>query len=354
MLPESLIRKVDGGTVPREKKNSLQVFRALAALGVVMHHTALSTSAFVGSIPVWLNSAFAYGFLGVDFFFVLSGFIIMSSHFDDPKSFDALKKYGGKRLLRIFPPYWPVSILLIVSYLLLPGLSQGNRGEFSYLSSLLLLPDHAPPALSVAWTLMHELMFYMIFCLYFVSNRLFVALVAVWMAAIAGAAWQSGGVEFSPLSARLVHPLNLEFMMGMAVACIARLISVRYALFIVSAGLVIFVGLLRQPLHEEARILFGFPFSAFVLAAVLLEQSIGLMFSRWLVLMGDASYSIYLIHNPLVSLTGRLLGRFNGYWGAGMLLGIASSVLLGIGYHYYVEKPLIGLLRGRFKRFGMA
>lgn len=128
-----------------KKIDSLQVFRGLAALGVVFHHTAMSTSAFIEKIPIWLNSVFERGFLGVDFFFVLSGFIIMSSHFDDEKSVSSLKTYGIKRFVRIFPPYWPVSVALMLGYIFLPNLSQGARGDFSLLSSLLLLPDTPPP-----------------------------------------------------------------------------------------------------------------------------------------------------------------------------------------------------------------
>ena len=132
--------------VPLKKFDSLQVFRGLAALGVVFYHTAMSTNVFVGKIPTWLNSMFDHGFLGVDFFFVLSGFIIMSSHFDDEKSVASLKTYGIKRFVRIFPPYWPVSVALMLSYFLLPSLSQGTRGDFSLLSSLLLLPAATPPS----------------------------------------------------------------------------------------------------------------------------------------------------------------------------------------------------------------
>ena len=68
--------------------------------------------------------------------------------------------------------------------------------------------------------------------------------------------------------------------------------------------------------------------------------------------MGDASYSIYLIHNPLVSLTSRLVGRLHGFanWGLGMFVGVVSSVLVGVLYHLFVEKPLIRLFLQHFNR----
>lgn len=335
-----------------KKFDSLQVFRGLAALGVVFHHTAVSTSAFVEKIPIWLNSMFEHGFLGVDFFFVLSGFIIMSSHFDDEKLVASLKTYGVKRFVRIFPPYWPVSITLILSYILLPNLSHGTRGDFSLLSSLLLLPDNTPPALSVAWTLIHEVMFYMIFCLFFISNRLFIFFVFGWVLAICGTAWLISDAEFSPFIARLLSPINLEFVFGMGVAYLARRVSNRFASVLILLGGFVFFLLLLWPFAIECRVLFGLPFSALVLGAVLLERQGKLGLPRWMVLMGDASYSIYLIHNPLVSLTSRLVGRLHGFasWGLGMLVGVVASVVVGVLYHLFIEKPLTRLSRQQFNR----
>lgn len=156
-----------------EKLDSLQIFRGLAALGVVVHHAALGTNAFVEEIPVWVNFIFEHGFLGVDFFFVLSGFIIMNSHYSDRKSILSLKTYFWKRFVRIFPPYWPISIALISGYVIFPTVSHGVRSDFSFLSSLLLLPDTSPPALSVAWTLIHEMLFYAIFCLFYIEPYIY-------------------------------------------------------------------------------------------------------------------------------------------------------------------------------------
>jgi len=159
--------------------NSLQVFRGLAALAVVVHHAALSTRDFVSAVPAaWMRASYL-GALGVDFFFVLSGFIIMHAHMRDAGNALAVKPYLAKRLARIFPAYWPVGLAMLGLYAALPGLSASGGREFSYVSSVLLLPADLPPALSVAWTLVHELMFYAVFMLWFVSRRAFMCLVGV-------------------------------------------------------------------------------------------------------------------------------------------------------------------------------
>lgn len=107
---------------------SLQLFRGFAALAVVAHHTALSTGAFVGALPEPLATWLGMGFLGVDFFFVLSGFIIMFAHMDDASTAASIKRYAFKRLTRIYPAYLPVGVGLIVLYVAMPDLSAAGGG----------------------------------------------------------------------------------------------------------------------------------------------------------------------------------------------------------------------------------
>ena len=168
----------------RPQIQSLQVFRGLAALAVVAHHAVLSTDAFVGKVPEVLAQILLMGYLGVDFFFVLSGFIIMYAHFADEGTGPAVRRYAFKRLVRIFPAYLPISLALIFLYAALPGFSGATDRDYSLLSSLLLLPADGPPALSVAWTLVHELMFYFVFLLFFISRRWLAAGLLTWAALI--------------------------------------------------------------------------------------------------------------------------------------------------------------------------
>jgi exopolysaccharide production protein ExoZ len=112
----------------KSKIQSLQMFRGFAALAVVAHHADVATDAFVGALAGPFSKWFGMGLLGVDFFFVLSGFIIMYAHMDDDCALAAWKLYAFKRLSRIYPAYIPVGVGLVVLYAAMPGLSAAGGG----------------------------------------------------------------------------------------------------------------------------------------------------------------------------------------------------------------------------------
>ena len=141
---------VHGSRMTKTEIRSLQVFRGLTALAVVAHYAAVSMEAFVGLMPGAAQSVFNFGLLGADFFFVLSGFIIMFAHMGDERNPAAVRCYAFKRLVKIFPAYLPISIALIALYAVMPGLSASGGKDYSLVSCLLLIPADKPPALSVA------------------------------------------------------------------------------------------------------------------------------------------------------------------------------------------------------------
>src|SRR5262245_55891859 len=97
---------------------SLQAGRALAALAVVFHHAGMAARDFAH--PIVGQSIFDLGYLGVDFFFVLSGFIIYHSTADRSKT---AGDYAVARLKRIYVPYLPIGIAIALLYSLLPTVS---------------------------------------------------------------------------------------------------------------------------------------------------------------------------------------------------------------------------------------
>ena len=319
-------------------------------MGVVFHHAALSTNSFASEkIPAALSSLLDLGYLGVDFFFVLSGFIILNSHYNDAGGLTSAKAYFLKRLVRIFPPYLPVSILMLVAYVALPNLSSGNRQELSLVSSLLLLPSNNPPALSVAWTLVHEMMFYIFFLVYFVNKRLFVAAASAWVVLIVLFGFVLP-IEPSNAFARvMIKPINLEFICGMICAYVWRTCRKgdRIAVALLVAGIVLLILLARGEPAE--RFVFGIAFSLIVLGGAMLDVGGRFSIPRTAVLLGDASYSIYLVHNPLVSITSRLVRSLGTHssWGLMLVVGVGASVLLGVAYHKAFEKPSVKFIRRR-------
>ena len=324
-------------------------------MGVVFHHAALSVQAFASApMPAAIYSALNFGYLGVDFFFVLSGFIILHSHLGDPSGIGPAKSYFTKRLLRVFPPYLPISISLFLAYALLPGLSEGIRGgEFGILSSFFLLPSEYPPALSVAWTLIHEMLFYMVFLTFFASKKAFFGLAIAWSCVMFFNSYSRFTENGLALFKVLLDPINLEFVLGMAAAWIAsrtrfRPNAANVGVLLMAAGVSLFFILL--PLADiSTRYLFGLPFTLLVLGGALFDLTFEFKYPKWLVALGDASYAIYLVHNPLLSLASRAFNRLHlpGSWQVMLLFGALLSALGGILYHRFFERPAIRFLRKR-------
>jgi len=304
---------------------SLQVGRALAALAVVVHHAALAASGFGGDFA--LLPVLEHGYLGVDFFFVLSGFIIHHSTVGRGRPWH---HYAGARLVRIYLPYWPIGVGLAALYLLLPGVSQADR-DWDWLATLTLAPV-GTPALSIAWTLQHEVMFYLIFGLLHFTGRLASGL-AVWTAAI---------VALAALGIRDVVAfslIDLEFIMGVLVAvAVGRGITHRV---LPLAGLACFVAWWWFGCQRDLSVIVGLGLALLLPGIIAMERAGRFVLPRIGQFLGAASYSIYLAHRPVVAAAARLA---DDPW-AILALASAAGTLAGIAYHLFAERPLIGLAK---------
>ncbi|MFS1912022.1 acyltransferase family protein [Vibrio sp. 10N.286.48.B7] len=335
----------------RQQINSLQVFRGLAALAVVVHHAAGATDDFIGNIPQWIHNTLDLGMYGVDFFFVLSGFIIMYVHQHDTKSFHSAKQYMVSRFIRVFPIYWLIAIAIAAAYTLLPGLSAAGTRDVSLIGSVLLLPSSGVPILSVAWTLIHEVMFYIIFLLFFINTRAFVVFVAFWLVSILYTQ-VNGGIGIGA-ERYLLSLLNIEFILGMLAAWLLNHIhNTKVAIQFVIAGSVIgFASLyeLSKEVPDAIRLIFALSMSMLILGMAVVERQLHIKWPSILLVLGNASYSIYLIHKPAQSVTQRMLGVMDFDWIYGLIVGVILTTAAGVILHLVVEKPIINLCRKRLK-----
>ena len=332
-----------GGRPAAELLTTLQAGRALAAIAVVIHHTEIGTDAFVARMPQAMEHLFKFGYLGVDFFFVLSGFIIYFSCAQQEKSKSAALSFLRKRLTRIFVPYWPIMAALVCAYAVMPSLSATDR-EWSWPATLLLFPVAKPPALSVAWTLQHELVFYLLFAATFFSGTL-VHAAFLWCAAIAAAAIT--GVGATQPASFFVGVIDLEFLFGIVCAIVTTQKAQAPDWIYYIGAVTSFAAFLWTGADLDHRVLFGLTIALVIIPIVRLEMTGRLSAPGWLLFLGNASYAIYLIHIPLLSVTSRVAARVPllNTWQGAMLFGLLTSVLMGCIYHVLIERPALRMVR---------
>jgi peptidoglycan/LPS O-acetylase OafA/YrhL len=343
--------------------HSLQSGRAVAAILVLLFHLggAIAAEKYFGiqgfSVP------FSFGDSGVEFFFVLSGFIIYHAHKLDLGKPDSIEKYVYKRITRIYPVYLIVFIGVYGLAIAVPQLRNTVPHDISLIiQSLLLIPLNkelvggtGAPVLIVAWTLQFEMMFYLAFALGIINKLAGGLLIAGYFLGL-GLNLNQLGFPFSLLFSEYI----LLFLMGMLVAhlCSYQSIEKLSPRYFASVGLLFYVltALSKITNFEISSslqtVLYGIGCSFIVLAMVFYEKQ-GAIFlkHRFFQLLGSASYALYLIHFPLISILCKV-SMFTGLKNHGVLGALvayfmifATCILVAIVFHLIIEKPIAKWLR---------
>ena len=140
-----------------------------------------------------------------------------------------------------------------------------------------------------------------------------------------------------PIIEVLAHPLNLWFFVGMLISSCPDLRFSKKATWILSALCSILLIYLVE--SGFSRVICGAVMAALILFAAKTHlQSVRI--TKFLMLLGAASYSVYLVHNPVQSLIirGSLAAGVDGVWGTFVIVSI-GSLLIGIAYYYIWERP---------------
>ena len=329
------------------KSHSIQYLRGFAATAIVIFHLQIQLQRFQynGPFPNWLSA-------GVDIFFVISGYIMWSTTIN--RDVGAIE-FMARRLIRIVPLYWTITTFFVVVLLVSPNVFQTSAFDFRHVvSSYLFLPYEHPvthtlePVVIPGWTLNYEMFFYVLFALWLNTNGK-IRLIGILMMFIAIAA--SRFVADSDILKFYTSSLILEFGFGVAIAYLVskKIYLPRYFIF---AAPLLFLATVCVPDYTTVRetrfILWGLPAAFLVFSAVSYEQTTPLK-PRWqLELIGDASYSIYLVHGVALAAIGQCWRRFAPYdsvtgLASFCIFATASSLMLGVGLYWFYERPVEAL-----------
>lgn len=333
---------------------NIQALRGVASLMVLVAHVKGAEIDFGGAgvlLPHWPFM----GVVGVDLFFLISGFVMTHVALSGERGASPARRFLFNRAARIYPVYWAATLLLMLLY-------AGKHAFFAEptpfpnpVETFLLVPDDRYPLVPVGGTLVHEMYFYVVFALFVFWRGANVAMFLGAWALVVAAALGLGVFDANAWTKVVFNPLTFEFIAGAFVALAVRRGIVCFAAPALVAGALLFGietafyanELYPTVMGEFARraLLFTPPFALMLYGAAALEKTSGMLAPRWLRKTGDASYSLYLIHVPVFLVIGKLTsiaipeGRFDNF--ALVAAFPASALAAGFALHHFVERPLL-------------
>ena len=341
---------------PGNKIVNIQALRGLAVLLVIAVHLAGYEEKFGHGytiLPKW----FAIGGSGVDIFFVISGFVMVTITRGRFQQTGSIRRFIYHRLMRIYPAYWFYSLIMLAFFLM-----QQRQGDNSRMvditASFLLLPQNQWPLLVVGWTLIHEVYFYLVFSLLLAFHeRWLLPLMILW-----GGATITGSLLLfpneNPTIQLITNPLTLEFIAGGLVARFhysgkafagRPFLIMALAWWLLGYGICVKLGLAPESSHWLRVLIFGIPAAISVYALVAMEKNSRWQLPIWLVLIGDASYSVYLSHTLVFAAIWRIWGEFGvtGPWANGLAIVtmFVSSLVIGMVSFQLIERSLLKFTR---------
>ena len=336
---------------------SVQLLRAFAAVFVVLYH---STVLWHDKRPLEPSRVWENGNSGVDLFFVISGFIMVLSSKRLREQTDGWSKFIWLRLVRIVPLYWLTTAIKLVLVMAIPTVALHTRANvWNALASFLFIPSHDAvgnivPILVVGWTLSFEMLFYLAF-----ATAIYLSLspLIVVTPVMVGLALLSSLRQISwPAIFVLADPIVLEFVLGMLIGSLLLARQMRQVprLVAVLVGVLGLATLVLLPTHGpwERVLVWGIAAAATLWAALAIESWAGSAVPKSLIAIGEASYSLYLMHGFVLPVVGAIIVKVHlpplAEGVALILASLVASIILSLLVYRYVELPMTQRLRATF------
>jgi len=316
-------------TATHDNLASLDVLRGIAILSVLISHF------WPGDFPGPLSLRILCGQFGVILFFFLSGFLMDRTYSNEPQVFP----FVVRRSFRILPMYW-LSILII--FATEPGWALRDVVSNAIFATG---PMHVVRMSGVYWTLYIEVLFYATVPLLFFLGRRAILLSSYFVIGLFGALWL-----FHIRSSVAPHYLAYCYL-GLQFGGWQRKAIGRGELFasVFTVALVSSILPILSPFPSIASPFLG---AAPVASAILLYSAVRLRFrAKPIELLGDISYSVYLMHAIVsIQVGNRLLSYGYASWIAAVA-NVGFSLALSVITFVLVERPSIAVGRRIVKRW---
>lgn len=340
----------------RHRLNALEGLRGAAALLVVMNHALGDAVNKLHIVNMDVRLADRLGQFGVYTFFVISGLVMVLSHHQDFNDRSSWKSFMAKRIARIVPLYWLVTLVQFVKLKAAPGVA-------GLLYSLLFIPHQEAgsrfgrPLYELGWTLQFEMFFYLVFAAVLalgVGFRAGVALIATFFVAFSGA-WATGLVGGSNAVGYLAEPVTLFFVAGLLIGTLkvwsdAALLKIGATLGTVTAIVAVTTwALLSAGLSPSAALVLE---AAAAIVSIVLctferrsETGGRLRFAA--AHLGAATYAVYLTHAFVIGPAARAASKAPLSVPVWLYVPSVMAIALVVGalVHRYVDGPLSRWLR---------
>lgn len=344
--------------------NSIQVLRAIAAILVVILHSAEQFE--VKKISEFVS----FGNGGVDLFFVISGFVMIYISF---KKTMTPWQFFKNRIVRIAPIYWIFTLFTAVLTLIIPSAFRGTTFDLQHLLYSLFFVAHPNPAtvgsvspmLRVGWTLNYEMLFYAIFAmaLFFGKTRVIYLSGACIIALVLSGMFISSSAVWAFYTANIM----LEFLFGMVVGWVFinfqhLFVEGKKKTFVFLITLFSFVafGSLGMQGELPRSLTFGVPAAFIVYYSLSYESLVSRFTSSWLLLLGNASYAMYLSHPFILSFIRVLASRAHIDTSSTIAQVVFivfmtfAAALGGVLGHLLIEKPVGAFIKNGRKAIPFA
>jgi exopolysaccharide production protein ExoZ len=334
---------------------SIQYLRGIAALLVVFYHVLQEVGRYVkNSLFLDFYELRHFGQVGVDVFFVISGFVMMYVHGNDFQKSNISLKFLKRRIIRVVPLYWILTSFTAFLLYFKPEFFGGGK-VFNFLHvvcSFLFIPAKNSvgltlPVLGPGWSLNFEMYFYILFAILLMFNKKYLirSLSIIFVVSVFCSLFPFD----EPLTNMLTNPMLFEFLFGIILAYLMKNENLKNYSFPIVFGTILMSSNIYFHFNIDYRVFFyGIPSALIIMGLIAYEDKIGFGSpNKFLMFLANISYSVYLSHVFAYKITLFLLPRFilSNYPDLVVIFCLISSVILGYVVYKIIEIPLTKLLK---------